>query len=152
MNNNSEEITKLKKMDAEGIDNLAKEIRSEMIDAVSKTGGHLASSLGVVEITLALYKVFDAPKDKIVWDVGHQAYAHKMLTGRRDSMTTLRQHGGISGFPKIAESEYDTSSPGHCGTSLSIACGYAKARDLKGEDYSCVAVIGDGSMTSGVAW
>ena len=145
-------LEKLKKTDLKGIEELAGEIRRDMIDAVSRNGGHLASSLGVVELTLALHKVFDTPKDKIIWDVGHQAYSHKMLTGRWNRMDSLRQLNGISGFPKITESPYDASSPGHSGTSLSIALGYAVARELKHDDYNVIAVIGDGSLTSGVAW
>ena len=144
-------IAQIKEMDAQQLTELAGRIRQDMIDTVSKTGGHLASSLGVVELTLALHKVFDCPKDKIIWDVGHQTYAHKMVTGRWDEMNSLRQLGGISGFPKRAESEYDATDPGHSGTSLSIAMGYAAGRDLQKEDYSCVAVIGDGALTSGVA-
>ena len=145
-------IDKIKGYNLKETEELAEKIRTDMISYVSKTGGHLASSLGVVELTLAIHKVFNAPEDKIVWDVGHQTYAHKMVTGRWEQMKSLRQLDGLSGFPKISESPYDTSSPGHSGTSLSIACGYAKARDLKGETYSVVAVIGDGSLTSGVAW
>lgn len=144
-------IEQIKEMDAEELSELAEKIRHDMVQSVSKTGGHLASSLGVVELTLALHKVFDCPKDKIIWDVGHQTYAHKMITGRWDRMDTLRQIGGISGFPKRAESEYDTTDPGHSGTSLSIAMGYAAGRDLNNENYSVVAVIGDGALTSGVA-
>ena len=132
--------------------NKSEKIRKDRVETVSKTGGHLASSLGVVELTIAIHKVFDAPEDKIIWDVGHQAYSHKMLTGRWEQMKTLRQLDGISGFPKISESPYDASSPGHSGTSLSIALGYAKARDLKGSNENVIAIIGDGSLTSGVAW
>ena len=145
-------IRKIKNTDTFEDEKLARDIRNDMVDIVSKTGGHLASSLGVVELTLALHKVFNAPEDKIVWDVGHQTYAHKMITGRWNEMKTLRQLDGISGFPKITESPYDSSSPGHSGTSLSIALGYAKARDLKGDNNHVIAVIGDGSLTSGVAW
>ena len=145
-------IDKIKNGTSEELDQLAAKIRSDMVESVSKTGGHLASSLGVVELTIALHKVFDSPKDKIIWDVGHQCYAHKMITGRWDDMQSLRQMGGISGFPKRSESVHDITDPGHSGTSLSIAHGMAVARDLAGDDYSCVAVIGDGAMTSGVAW
>ena len=141
----------IKKMDTQELEALAGRIRRDMIKSVSKTGGHLASSLGVVELTIALHKVFDCPKDKIIWDVGHQTYAHKMITGRWEEMDSLRSFGGISGFPKRSESEFDTTDPGHSGTSLSIAVGYATGRDLRGEDYSCAAVIGDGALTSGVA-
>ena len=149
--NEKDIIKQIKEMDAQELGGLASRIRQDMIKTVSRTGGHLASSLGVVELTIALHKVFDCPKDKIIWDVGHQAYAHKMITGRWDRMDSLRQLGGISGFPKRGESPFDTTDPGHSGTSLSIAMGYAKGRDLKKEDYSCVAVIGDGALTSGVA-
>ena len=144
-------IEQIKEMDISELAGLASRIREDMVRSVSKTGGHLASSLGVVELTIALHKVFDCPKDKIIWDVGHQTYAHKMITGRWDEMESLRQFGGISGFPKRSESKFDTTDPGHSGTSLSIAMGYATGRDLNNEDYSCVAVIGDGALTSGVA-
>ncbi len=134
------------------MEELAAELRQEIIENTSKTGGHLASNLGSVELTIALHRVFDSPQDKIIWDVGHQTYAHKMLTGRRDKMQTIRQFGGLSGFPKRAESVHDMYDSGHSGTSVSAALGYAKARDLKGEDYACVAVIGDGALTGGVAY
>lgn len=130
---------------------LAQEIRDTMIATVSKNGGHLASSLGVVELTIALHTVFDTPRDKIVWDVGHQSYAHKLLTGRLAAFKTLRQFKGLSGFPKRAESIYDTFDVGHSSTSLSAALGMARARDLKGDNYSVVAVIGDGALTGGMA-
>lgn len=130
---------------------LASELRHFIIDNVSKTGGHLASSLGAVDITIALHYILDLPKDKIIWDVGHQCYAHKILTGRKDRFHTLRQHGGISGFPNPKESEYDSYGTGHASTSISAALGMAKARDLKHEDYRVVAVIGDGSFTGGNA-
>ena len=130
---------------------LADEIRSEMVNTVSRTGGHLASSLGVVELTIALHRVFDSPRDKIIWDVGHQSYAHKMLTGRRMQFDTLRQYRGISGFPDTAESPHDGFGTGHASTSISAALGIAKARDLAGDDYQVVAVIGDGSLTGGMA-
>ncbi|MBQ9826254.1 MAG: 1-deoxy-D-xylulose-5-phosphate synthase [Firmicutes bacterium] len=150
--NKNEDLTKqIKLMSVAEMNDLASEIKKDMIDTVSRTGGHLASSLGTVELTISLYHVFDSPKDKIVWDVGHQCYASKMLTGRWNRMETLRQYGGLSGFPKRHESAHDASDPGHSGTAISIAYGYAKARDLSGGDYSCVAVIGDGSLTSGVA-
>ena len=153
MTENTENIIEqIKSCTPEELEQLSAKIRSDMIESVSKNGGHLASSLGVVELTIALHKVFDSPKDKIVWDVGHQCYAHKMITGRWQEMQTLRQMGGISGFPKRAESEHDTTDPGHAGTSLSIAHGMAVARDLAGKNNSIVAVIGDGSLTSGVAW
>ncbi len=145
-------LEELKSMDREQLNALADELRKELIENTSKTGGHLASNLGVVELTIALHRVFDTPKDKLIWDVGHQAYVHKMLTGRRDQMNTLRQFGGLSGFPKRAESEHDMFDSGHSGGSISAALGFAYARDLKGEDYSCVAVIGDGALTGGVAF
>lgn len=123
-----------------------------MIEVISKNGGHLAPNLGVVELTLALHKVFNCPKDKIIWDVGHQSYIHKIITGRREAFKTLRQYKGLSGFPKISESEYDAFGTGHSSTSISAALGMAIARDLKGEDNEIIAVIGDGSMTGGMAY
>ncbi|MDP7141513.1 MAG: 1-deoxy-D-xylulose-5-phosphate synthase [Candidatus Woesearchaeota archaeon] len=141
----------LKKLEIEKLPVLADELRKFLIDNVSKTGGHLASSLGVVELTIALHYCFDSPKDKIIWDVGHQAYPHKILTGRRDRFHTLRQHGGISGFPKIDESEHDIFGVGHASTSISAALGIAKARDIKKEKFDVVSVIGDGAMTGGIA-
>ncbi|MBS4961072.1 MAG: 1-deoxy-D-xylulose-5-phosphate synthase [Clostridiales bacterium] len=134
------------------LEQLAREIRQFLISTISKTGGHLASNLGIVELTLALHYCFDLPKDKIVWDVGHQAYVHKILTGRREAFSTLRQFGGISGFPKPKESEYDCFAAGHSSTSISAALGICCARDLKGENYHVAAVIGDGSMTGGLAY
>ncbi len=131
---------------------VAEEIREEIINTVSKTGGHLASSLGVVELTLAIHTVLDSPHDKVIWDVGHQAYAHKILTGRLDNFRSLRQYGGISGFPRTDESPHDVYNTGHSSTSISIALGIAKARDLRGEGYSVLAVIGDGSLTGGMAF
>ncbi|MFH1368302.1 MAG: 1-deoxy-D-xylulose-5-phosphate synthase [Elusimicrobiota bacterium] len=131
---------------------LAEEIRGEIIRTVSQTGGHLAPSLGTVELTIALHYVFEAPKDKIVWDVGHQSYAHKIITGRRDKFHTLRTYKGISGFPKRDESEYDSFGAGHSSTSISAALGIAAARDLKKEDYKVIAILGDGSMTGGLAF
>ncbi|MBM4313368.1 MAG: 1-deoxy-D-xylulose-5-phosphate synthase [Deltaproteobacteria bacterium] len=131
---------------------LAEEIREVMIETVSKRGGHLASSLGTVELTLALHYVFDTPRDRLVWDVGHQAYAHKMITGRKDRFDTLRLKGGISGFPKRGESPYDVFDVGHSGTSISAAAGIAEARCIKGEDFRIIAVIGDGSMSAGMAF
>jgi len=131
---------------------LADEIRAFLIEKISQTGGHIASNLGVVELTIALHTVFQSPRDKIVWDVGHQTYVHKILTGRRDSLETIRQMGGISGFPKITESEHDCFNTGHSSTSISAALGMARARDLLGEDYNVVAVIGDGALTGGMAF
>ncbi len=130
---------------------LAEEIREEMVETVSKTGGHLASNLGVVELTIALHSVFDLPEDKIVWDVGHQTYVHKMLTGRREKMKTLRSLNGIAGFPKTKESIYDDFNTGHSSTSISAALGMARARDLKNKDNHVIAVIGDGALTGGMA-
>ena len=131
---------------------LADELRSETIDAVSKTGGHLGAGLGVVELTVALHHVFDTPRDIVIWDVGHQAYPHKILTGRRDRIRTLRQGGGLSGFTKRAESPYDPFGTAHAATSISAALGFCVARDLRGEDNSVIAVIGDGSMSAGMAY
>lgn len=134
------------------LNELAREIRQEIIATVSSNGGHLAPNLGVVELTLALHRVFNSPADKIVWDVGHQSYVHKLLTGRREQFYTLRQFGGISGFPRPSESEHDPFGAGHSSTSISAALGLAAARDLKGEKNSVVAVIGDGAMTGGMAF
>lgn len=131
---------------------LANEVRAETIDAVSVTGGHLGAGLGVVELTVALHHVFETPKDIVIWDVGHQAYPHKILTGRRDRIRTLRQGGGLSGFTKRAESEYDPFGAAHAATSISAALGFCAARDAKGEDNSVIAVIGDGSMSAGMAY
>jgi 1-deoxy-D-xylulose-5-phosphate synthase len=131
---------------------LADEVRAETIDAVSTTGGHLGAGLGVVELTVALHHVFETPKDILIWDVGHQAYPHKILTGRRDRIRTLRQGGGLSGFTKRSESEYDAFGAAHASTSISAALGFAAARDAKGEDNRVVAVIGDGSMSAGMAY
>ncbi len=128
------------------------EIREEVIEQVSKLGGHLASNLGVVELTLALYTAYDLPADTVIWDVGHQCYTHKLLTGRYGSFDTLRQFGGISGFPKRDENPYDRFGAGHASTSISAALGFAKARDLKGGSEHVVAVIGDGALTGGMAW
>lgn len=131
---------------------LANEIREYIIESVSKTGGHLASNLGVVELTIAMHYSLNAPDDKIIWDVGHQSYIHKILTGRKSEMSTLRQLKGLSGFPKRAESIYDCFDTGHSSTSISAAMGMARARDLKKEDYEIVAVIGDGALTGGMAF
>ena len=150
--NNKNLIPLIKKLDYKKLQVLADSLRDELIEDVSLTGGHLASNLGVVELTIALHKVFDSPKDKIVWDVGHQCYVHKLITGRRDELKNQRNIGGISGFPKRNESIHDTYDSGHSSTSVSAALGYAKARDLKHENYSCIAVIGDGALTGGVAF
>ena len=141
----------IKEMSIEKLDLLAKDIRKFLLKSISKTGGHLASNLGVVELTLSLHKVFNSPKDKIVWDVGHQSYVHKILTGRKDEFTTLRQFSGLSGFPKENESPHDIFDTGHSSTSISIAEGLACARDIKNEDSHIIAVIGDGSITGGMA-
>ncbi len=141
----------IKNMSIEEMDLLAKDIRKFLVKSVSKTGGHLASNLGVVELTLALHKVFDSPKDKIVWDVGHQSYVHKMVTGRKDCFVSLRQFNGLSGFPKESESPHDIFDTGHSSTSISIATGIACARDIKKENYSVISIIGDGSITGGMA-
>jgi 1-deoxy-D-xylulose-5-phosphate synthase len=142
----------LKKLPPDFLPQLAQEIREQIISTVARTGGHLAPSLGVVDLAIALHYVFDCPRDKIVWDVGHQAYAHKLLTGRQDRFHTLRQHGGISGFPKRGESPYDAFDTGHSSTSISAALGIASANCLKRERNRVIAVIGDGSMTAGIAF
>jgi len=141
----------LKKLSLEELNNLCCEIRELIIDTVSQRGGHLASSLGAVELTVALYSVFNPPEDKIIWDVGHQAYAHKILTGRKDAFKTLRTYGGIAGFPKREESEYDVITTGHSSTSISAALGLACGRDLLNQNHKVIAVIGDGSLTAGLA-
>ena len=142
----------VKRLNRKQLNILGSEIRSFLIESLSQTGGHLASNLGVVELTIALHYCFDSPKDKIVWDVGHQSYVHKILTGRKDDFATLRKTDGMSGFPKPEESKYDTFGTGHSSTSISAALGIATARDLKEEDYAAIAVIGDGSMTGGMAF
>ena len=142
----------LKSCTLDELSQLARELRRYIIDTVSRTGGHLAPSLGTVELTLALHRAFDCPEDKIVWDVGHQAYAHKILTGRREAFVGLRQKGGITGFPKREESVYDAFGTGHSSTSISAALGMAAARDIAGEQYRIAAVIGDGALTGGEAF
>ncbi len=142
----------LRRLSRAQLPELAHDVRERMIDVVSKVGGHFAPGLGVVELTVALHYVFDTPRDKLVWDVGHQGYPHKILTGRNDRFPTIKQKGGISGFLKRDESEYDVFGAGHAATSISAALGIATARDLKGEDYEVVAIIGDGSMTCGLAY
>lgn len=142
----------LRKLDNNSLQRLAGEIREFIINSVSKTGGHLASNLGVVELTLAIHCVYDIPFDKVIWDVGHQTYVHKIITGRKSCFNTLRQYGGLSGFPKKCESIYDIFETGHSSTSISAALGMSRARDIKGEHYSVVAVIGDGAMTGGMAF
>ncbi len=142
----------IKNLPRSELPNLAREIRQLIVDVVSETGGHLASNLGVVELTIALHYVFDPPQDKIVWDVGHQAYTHKILTGRRDRFHTLRQHGGISGFPRTSENPCDAFSTGHSSTSISAGLGIACAKHLKQERDKVICIIGDGSMTAGLAY
>lgn len=142
----------VRRLDPKELDTLAEEVRQRLVDVISQLGGHFAPGLGVVELTIALHYVFDTPTDKLVWDVGHQGYPHKILTGRNDRFHTIRQKDGLSGFLKRDESEYDTFGAGHAATSISAAFGMATARDLKGEDFKVVAIIGDGSFTSGIAY
>ncbi len=149
---NIDDPAQLKGLSYHQLEQLAEEIRAELIDRVPQNGGHLASNLGVVELTIALHRVCQTPRDKIVWDVSHQCYAHKMLTGRRDRFATIRQYGGLSGFTDPSESPHDAFGAGHAGTALSAAVGIAAARDLAGEDYDVVAVVGDGSFSSGMTF
>jgi 1-deoxy-D-xylulose-5-phosphate synthase len=142
----------LKKLPIKDLPKVAKEIRGLILDVVSKHGGHLSSNLGVVELTIALHCVFDTPRDKIIWDVGHQCYPHKILTGRKEKFQTLRQYQGLCGFPSRRESEYDVYDTGHASTALSAALGMSVARDKKKKNHNVVAVVGDGSLTGGVAW
>ncbi len=142
----------LKEIDASELEDLADEIRQKIISVVSKTGGHLASNLGVVELTIAIYRAFDMTQDKIVWDVGHQCYTHKILTGRADRFHTIRQYGGLSGFPKRSECDFDCFGTGHANTAISAALGMALGRDLKGESSRVLAVVGDGALTGGMAF
>ena len=142
----------VKKLPEERLPELAEEIREFLIASLSRTGGHLASNLGVVELTIALHRVYTLPRDKVIWDVGHQAYTHKILTGRKRDFARLRQEGGISGFPRREESDCDSFDAGHSSTSISAGLGYVKARDLTGQDYSVVSVIGDGALTGGPAY
>jgi 1-deoxy-D-xylulose-5-phosphate synthase len=142
----------LKNLSADQLKQLANELRTETVDAVAKTGGHLGAGLGVVELTVALHYVFDTPHDRLIWDVGHQSYPHKILTGRRDRIRTLRQGGGLSGFTKRAESDYDPFGAAHSSTSISAALGMAVARDLEGKKHNVIAVIGDGAMSAGMAY
>ncbi len=142
----------IKKLPADQLPALAEEIREFIIASLSKTGGHLASNLGVVELTIAMHRVFELPKDKLIWDVGHQSYTHKILTGRKEGFDTLRREGGISGFPKRSESDCDVFDTGHSSTSISAGVGYVRARELKKEDYSVVSIIGDGALTGGMAY
>ena len=142
----------IKKLNSEQLAKLAMEIRKFLLDSISRTGGHLASNLGIVELTLAIHHVFDSPRDKIIWDVGHQSYVHKLITGRREGFENLRQFGGMSGFPKRRESLHDPFETGHSSTSLSAAMGLASARDLNNENFQVVSIIGDGSLTAGMAY
>ena len=142
----------IQKIPLEEFPALASEIRRFLVEHLSETGGHLSSNLGVVELTMALHNVFHLPEDKIIWDVGHQAYTHKILTGRKQEFSTLRQMGGLSGFPKRSESPCDSFDTGHSSTSISAGTGYVRARDLKGESYYVISVIGDGALTGGMAY
>ena len=143
--------TDIKKMSNSELEKLASEIRALLIKVISKNGGHLSPNLGTVELAIALHKVFDSPKDKILWDTGHQSYTHKLLTGRFDRFHTLRQPGGLSGFTDPRESQHDHFITGHASPSISQAIGMAIARDMKGETYNIVSVIGDGALTGGLA-
>lgn len=142
----------VKALNQGALDDLCSEIRELLVSRVTENGGHLASNLGIVELTVALHRLFDTPKDKIVWDVGHQSYVHKLLTGRKEQFSSLRQHQGLSGFPDRDESPHDAFTTGHGGTSISAALGMALARDLAHDDYHVVAVIGDGCLTCGMAY
>src|SRR5450830_2011736 len=142
----------LKNLSAEQLRELADELRYETISAVAVTGGHLGAGLGVIELTVALHYVFDTPRDRLIWDVGHQAYPHKILTGRRDRIRTLRSGGGLSGFTKRTESEYDCFGAAHSSTSISAGLGMAVARDLAGEQHNVICVIGDGAISAGMAY
>ena len=146
------EVNDIKNIEKEQLPELAQEIRDFLIENISKTGGHLASNLGVVDLTMALHLAFDLPKDKIIWDVGHQSYTHKILTGRKEGFGQLRKFGGMSGFPKRKESDCDAFDTGHSSTSISAGLGYVCARDVNGEDYSVISVIGDGALTGGMAY
>lgn len=146
------EVNDIKKLDSGELPLLAEEIRDFLLEKISVSGGHLASNLGVVELTMALHLTFELPKDKLIWDVGHQSYTHKLLTGRRDGFDTLRKYGGMSGFPKRKESLCDAFDTGHSSTSISAGLGYARAREITGEDYRVVSIIGDGSLTGGMAY
>ena len=142
----------LKKLISPELKQLAEELREIIIGTVANTGGHLASNLGSVELTIALHYVFNSPDDKIVWDVGHQAYTHKLLTGRYNSFSTNRQYGGISGFPKMSESPHDSFGTGHSSTSISAALGILEGREQNRDNFKSIAVIGDGAMTAGLAF
>ena len=142
----------LKKLNKDELKTLCSEIREFLIDSVSETGGHLASNLGIVELTVAIHTVFNVPEDKIVFDVGHQSYVHKILTGRKDGFKSLRQFGGMSGFPKTSESDCDIFNTGHSSTSISAALGIARGRDLAGDNYNVISVFGDGALTGGMMY
>src|SRR6202030_3677100 len=142
----------LRRFEPDRLRQIADELRQDLINAVSKTGGHSGAGLGVVELTVALHHVFDTPRDRLVWDVGHQSYPHKILTGRRDRIRTIRQGGGLSGFTKRAESEYDAFGAAHSSTSISASLGMAVARDLQSKQNNVIAVIGDGAMSAGMAY
>ena len=142
----------IKKLNSEQLKILADEIRQFLIEKISRTGGHLASNLGVVELTMALHLTLDFPEDKLIWDVGHQSYTHKLLTGRKDGFDQLRKYGGMSGFPKRKESDCDAFDTGHSSTSVSAGLGYVEARELLHEKHTVVSVIGDGSLTGGMAY
>src|SRR5438034_4600464 len=142
----------LRKLSREDLAPLADELRARLVDVCSRTGGHIGAGLGVVELTIALHYAFETPRDQLVWDVGHQGYPHKLLTGRNSRMETLRQEGGVSGFLKRSESEYDVFGAGHAATAISAALGIAVGRDLRSDDYKVVAILGDGALTSGLSY
>lgn len=144
--------TEIKNFTKDQLKNLCERLREKVKSTVMHNGGHLSSNLGVIELTVALHYVFDFPNDKLIFDVGHQCYAHKLLSGREDKFDSLRQRGGLSGFPKREESEYDCYNTGHAGTSVSAALGFAKARDIRGEDFNVIAIIGDGSFNNGLVY
>ncbi|MGA2286455.1 MAG: 1-deoxy-D-xylulose-5-phosphate synthase N-terminal domain-containing protein, partial [Dehalococcoidia bacterium] len=146
-----DEPAALKGLSQPELEQLAREVRDLLVGTVSENGGHLASNLGVVELTIALHRVFETPNDKLIWDVSHQSYVHKLLTGRRERFSTLRQYGGLSGFTSSVESPHDAFGTGHASTSISAALGMALARDLAGERHHVVAVIGDGALSGGLA-
>ena len=145
-------VNDIKNLTEEEIDTLQDEICTFLVESIAKTGGHLASNLGVIELTMALHLSFDLTKDKIVWDVGHQSYTHKILTGRKDGFEHLREYGGMSGFPKTEECEADSFNTGHSSTSISAGLGLAEAREITGQDYFVISVIGDGALTGGMAF
>ena len=142
----------LKKLTIPQCRRIAKEIRALMVRTISKNGGHLASNLGCVELTMALHRVFDSPQDKLIWDVGHQCYTHKILTGRLREFRTIRKENGLAGFPKPSESEHDICISGHSSTSISMACGLAEAMRMRGDKHHAIAILGDGALTGGLAF